>query len=197
MKNYLYARVLDFYNQFLNDNICVKEALILGKGQPKLLDQFFLELDEAVKMFNRYLAGNLAFDIDQTMLINANTLKTILDGKMEIPSPFAAFEDLLSDEKLKTAFIEEFHKFDFLVEIGNNNKLLASMLVASYRTYMLVKYPFLKEKNVQVASALEEMFAIMVLTGGNKRLFHATKHWIMDWKAEGFSQELADKIAKL
>lgn len=193
----LYTRLADFYNQYLGDNMCVKNAILLGREQPKLREELFLELDEAVEMFNMYLENKLVSEIAPEILINANTLKTILAGKMKLPVSRVLFEDLLSDGKLKTAFMDKFRNFEFLVEIGNTAKLLACILVVSYRTYMLVKYPFLQEKNVQVASTLEEMFAMMAINGEEKHLFRATKHWIMDWKNEGFSEELSDKVAKL
>lgn len=197
MDKILYTRLANFYNQYLNDNVCVKNAILLGEQQEHLREELFMELDEAVEMFNKYMEGKLVFDFDQTILINANTLKTILAGKMELPLAQTVFEDLLSDGKLQTAFIDEFRKFEFLVEISNTARLLACILVASYRTYMLVKYPYLKAKKAQVASALEEMFAIMTLSGKEKRMFRSTKHWIMDWKTEGFSEELSEKVANL
>lgn len=192
-----FTNIANFYHKFLDDNLYARDAILLAENQSKLVDQFFAELDEAIKLFNLYSKGRLTLDFDREILINTNKLITILDGKMELPVSQTTFEDLLSDKSLQKSFIREFQKFEFLVEIGNLNKLLANIIVASYRTYMLEKYPFLKRKNAQVASALEEMFAIMALQDKKIQLFRATKHWIMDWKIEGFSKRLADKIVNI
>ena len=75
--------------------------------------------------------------------------------------------------------------------------MAAAVTIASYRTWMLTIHPEWKENNAQVASALEEMLAREALNGNVTNIFKATKHWIMDWKEEGMSQKLAERLISL
>ena len=63
-----------------------------------------------------------------------------------------------------------------------------------YRCHLLTAIPFLRDNRAQISSTLEEMSALRFLLGEDNLHYHATRHWILDWEGEGFSQQLSEII---
>lgn len=183
-----------FLEKYLPATPTVSALIAMVKKDPKILENLLKELDMVIELFNK----SPQFGKE---LINATKLKKLM-GDKKLPSANSAGNDLFVDsmnknDKLFKDFLAEFSQFKFIQSMRNPQQLLGCLMVAIYRTYMLVKYPYLKERGAQVASALEEMFAIMAMKGQDTQLFQATKQWIADWEKEGFSPKLAQKTSRL
>ncbi len=158
--------------------------------QPEMMDVFLGELTAAVNRFNRIKRERITPNSDNLM---------VLLGDKDLPSPYLVFADLISGSKAKKNqdIFEEMKKFAFIKEKSGKVEMFGRILVALYRTYILRNMKGLRDQGAQVASTLEEMLALMAIEGFETHLFHATRHWIADWKREGFSKELAFKIKNL
>lgn len=182
-----------FLQNHLSKTQSVKRVLELLNGDKEILFTLLTELDMVISLFNH----SSQFE---KVLINANKLKKIL-GKKSLPDAYSVWDDLFfnslnENDRFFKGFLLEFFRFKFIESMKDPKQLLACLIVAIYRTYMLVKYPTLKENKAQVASSLEEMSAIMALENHKTEIFLATKHWILDWRGEGFSKELAQRIKR-
>lgn len=157
-----------------------------------LLNGLLTELEDAISLFNKFNSSQKIFD-NEEFLINAKYTKEVLSGK-KLPYAGELLSEIASGFKLKAEFEKEFSTFEFITEMTDYQQLLCCTVVAFYRTYMLVKEPDLKEKKVQIASTIEEMLTIMYLQKHDTYLFQGVKHWVLDYKAEGFSKDLANLI---
>lgn len=92
---------------------------------------------------------------------------------------------------------DKFAQFEFIDDMEPVSKLAAAGLVAAYRTYLLTTKPELEKRNVQVASTVEEMLAVIAIRGKVTALFRAIKPWIEDYKNEGFDRSLAEAVSDL
>ncbi len=91
----------------------------------------------------------------------------------------------------------EMQQFEFVKTMSSPQQLSAALFVAFYRIYVLVTRPHLRAKNVQIASTLEEMLAVLAINHLPTNLFFATRPWVLDYETEGFSQFLAELIKNL
>ncbi|MBI4990735.1 hypothetical protein HZB96_01420 [Candidatus Gottesmanbacteria bacterium] len=193
MKNKLQNRpqiILDLLEKNLGTHKEVVKAVEKIRENPEIIEALLGELNAAIYSFNRLK--------NESSIKNAQNLIGILK-EFDLPESSVILESLSKrkkSKKLKQLFIE-MSKFKFLDKKTSEVNLLSRILVALYRTYLLQNISGLREKGAQVASSLEEMLAVMAIKGFDTHLFQATKHWILDWKREGFSKELAEKIAKL
>ena len=175
----------DFFklaDEILGKRKHIKELIGFYQNNPAKVKLWLIELDEAIRLFN----GQSAFP---AYYINAVYLKKIY--KFPLPDT----NEVITGEKFFQATLEEMNSFEFFDDGWEIEKLAAACVVAFYRTFMLASQPDLKENKAQVASAIEEMLALMALEGKKTELFQAIKFWIEDWQKEGFSQELASKIS--
>lgn len=175
--------VIDFYN-----------------SNPHVLQLFLDELDQAIHLFHRYVQRNSTDKFPDVPCINADYLKLSLQGRL-LPSVLDIMADMSPDTDKTRQYIDQVLKnlndFVFIDTMNPVDKLAAILIVASYRTYILIAFPDLKDNQTQVASAIEEMLALMALNGQKTKLFEATKHWVIDYQNEGFSPKLANAIQKL
>jgi len=169
-------------------------------SNPQILQLLLDELDQAIHLFHRYAQKKSTDMLPNIPCINADYLKFSLHGRL-LPS----VRDIMADMKPDTPKIHEridqvlknLNDFTFIDTMNPVDKLAAALVVASYRTYLLCIFPDLKDNLAQVASAIEEMLALMALDRKKTKLFDATKHWIADYQNEGFSPKLANAIQKL
>lgn len=76
-------------------------------------------------------------------------------------------------------------------KIKNEQYLLVNFLILIYRTSLLNLNSTLRQNSVQISSTIEELAAQGVLKSGELSLIYkCTKHWIKDYKNEGFSKRL-------
>ena len=184
MKNLDTSSGIELFSQKLGHRKGIADAINYLKSNPNYLKQLFSEVELAVDKYNQFKFN--------PMLINAVHLKTITDtlpGALGIKKIF--------DSKYLDNFWDLMNEFSFIDEIWKPSDMAAAVTIASYRTWMLTIHPEWKEKKAQVASALEEMLAIEALNGNVTNIFRATKHWLLDWRGEGVSQELAERIENI
>ncbi len=184
MKNSDTSKWIEIFFQKLGHRRGISYAVNYLKFHPDYLSQLLSEIDLAVQKYNQ-------FDSDP-LFINSTYLKTITNVLPVIEDIRANF-----DSKYLEKFWVLMNKFTFIDEIWKPSDMAAAVTIASYRTWMLTIHPEWKENNAQVASALEEMLAREALNGNVTNIFKATKHWIMDWKEEGMSQKLAERLISL
>ena len=176
-------QILALIEKNLGGHLQVKQTIDRLRSNPEIFDILLAELNAAIHLFNRKK--------NESMLLNSQKLIGIL-GHKDLPD----CEDLLT-QKLPVALFKELNKLEFLDEKSDDYHFAGRLLIAVYRTFILQTYPILRKKGTQVASTIEEMLAILALKGFDTHLFQATKHWIKDWKREGFSKELALRIKNL
>lgn len=152
--------------------------------KPQFVKQLTNELDKAIEVFNK----KEFFPRD--IYINALHLEKTINN-LQTSSVIKITDNLHED------IVKELEGFEFINTMKPAKNLAAALLVATYRTYLLNSQPQLRQDNVQVASTIEEMLAFMAINGNNTQLFQATKHWIIDYKVEGFSKDLAGSIKNL
>ncbi|MBI1811770.1 MAG: hypothetical protein HYR78_07570, partial [Nitrospirae bacterium] len=157
-------------------------------------------LDQAIYLFHRYVQEKPTGKLHGIPCTNADYLKHSLRGR-RLPTVRDIMEDMKPDtpetRQRVDRLLKAINDFAFIDTMKPIENLAAALIVASYRTYVLQTFPDIKEQNAQVASALEEMLALMALNGQKTKLFEATKHWIADYQSEGFSPKLANAIQKL
>lgn len=169
-------------------------------SNPQILQLFLDELDQAIDLFHRYIQKKSTDNLLNVPCINADHLKLSLRGR-HLPSMRDIMTEMKTDTPITRQCVDQVLKnlndFAFIDTMKPIDKLAAALIIASYRTYVLCIFPDLKDNQAQVASALEEMLALMALNGQKTKLFDATKHWIADHQNEGFSPKLANAIQKL
>jgi hypothetical protein len=122
-------------------------------------------------------------------------LKQIYDG--ELPDYLETIRKLGENIGVKEKVFSHLRDSSYLDEvykISDPEYLLTNVLILVYRTYLLLTSPELKKKNAQISSTIEEMAVLLKLEGKESLVFEATKHWILNWREEGFSQDLAKLI---
>lgn len=135
---------------------------------PRMLQLFLDELDQAIYLFHRYVQKKPNGKLLGAPCINADYLKHALRGR-HLPT----IRDIMKDMKPDTPkareridqVINNLHDFAFIDTMKPTDKLAAALVIASYRTYILCTFPDLKNNHAQVASALEEMLALLALNG--------------------------------
>ena len=188
MKNI--KELLCLFQKYLGKKGIVGEATELGKENNEAFEILMAELNSSIKLFNR-LKNEQSDDINQS-LKNTKYLSTILKTQ-DLPP----LEQAINETVDSISIFDELAKFEFLRKMKSRNQLLGALMLAFYRTYILVKYPCLRENKAQVASTIEEMLSLLALRGFKTNLLAASKHWILDWKGEGFDKRLAIKIKNL
>jgi hypothetical protein len=182
---------LDLLQQYLSTHKEVAKTIEKIRENPEILEVLLAELNAAISEFNRLKNENL--------IKNTQKLMGILESD-NLPETAIVFTDILkgknAEKRLKKLFAE-MNRFKFLDDKTSEINLLGRILIALYRTYLLQNMSELRKKGAQVASSLEEMLALMALAGFDTHLFTATKHWILDWRKEGFSKELAEKLKRI
>ncbi|PIP51819.1 hypothetical protein COX59_04065 [Candidatus Beckwithbacteria bacterium CG_4_10_14_0_2_um_filter_47_25] len=174
----------DFFklaDEILGKRKHVKALIAFYKSYSDKVRLWVDELDQAISFFN----SQRSFPEE---CINAIYLKKILKDNLLL------VKDVGKENQYFRSTLEAMNSFGFFDDDWQLDKLAAACLVAFYRTFMLVSQPYLKDQKAQVASAIEEVLALMALEGKKTELFQAIKFWIEDWQKEGFSQELASKI---
>jgi len=181
-----------FQQEIINDILSktgklTNTSLMLKNIGTKNFDTYVKDINELINIFNTTTPNEIA--------INAIHLK----AKLKEPLPL--YENLLdllkNNSKLQDLVINEFNTSKYLNEvwnIQNHNRLYISLLILIYRTTMLNYYPYLKESDVQISSALEETAALAVINGNVNKVFDAAKIWLENWKDEGFSKDLYDLL---
>lgn len=194
-KNYFFKMI----GEHLSKNENIRRMLLLFARYPEVYDIYCTELDSALSLFSKFQFYPNRFSGDPQLLINANYLRQVLDGRKlnsmtDLENSICKWEE---NRKLWHLIFFELSEFDFLHYDYDVNKFSGAFFVAFYRTYVLNTCPDIREKNGQVASSVEEMLAILAIAGCKTQLFFATRHWLLDYEGEGFSPQLSKKILEI
>jgi|GEM_PF-2040724 len=152
----------------------------------KVIIQLVNEIEQSILIYN-----NLT---NTSLYVNCQHLKNLTS---KLPPYAVVLHTLTSDKKLFELVFNELSNstyFHDVYKISDPNHLLSNIMTLIYRGYMLHTYPELRVKGAQISSVLEEMSALRYLSGNDSLHFQATRHWILDWENEGFSEHLAMAI---
>lgn len=179
-------------NKYLSTRITADRLASLAP----LSDQTFLalvdDLDKSVDLYNSFPACLAQSPYHSDMFINARHLKSIYNQPIPIYSLILVHLHK-NPKDLNTAFSEmrDSTYFHHIYKIDKPEHLLANLMTLVYRCHLLGSIPTLRKNKAQISSTLEEMVTLRYLLGEDNLYFQSIRHWIMDWEAEGFSQELA------
>lgn len=165
------------------------------QNNPEFTFQIGQDVDKSVALFNIYRINNV-FN-NQELLKSSVYLKQII--KKNLPTVNELFDQILNNPNNKLLIeniLKEINNFDFIETLKPISACAGTLLLGSYRSAILVLYPYLKKKNVQIASSLEEMIALMDIKGEKTKLFGCLKSWYVNYKEEGFTKELSLIIGK-
>lgn len=167
---------------------------------PEILSIYEGELTAALDLYARLRQNPSGFVYQSELLINASYLLSNF-ASFELPSWKEILTRLIGHESdankdLLEEIFTEVGQFEFLDAMEDPHQLAGALLIAIYRTYTLVSFPFLRQGQAQIASTVEEMLAVFALEGWSTNLFRATSIWILDYEREGFARGLAQKIER-
>lgn len=196
----LHDHYIRFVDRYLGARENMANPLAYLRSTPEMIDVHIGELNAAINRFRRL--KNTGVTEYPDLLVNTEYLIDNLDTEDLPPWQEVANELISSTPESPSAnvhlvFEELRTSFEFIDIEDSSMKLLGTLFMALYRTYVLVTRPSLRAKRVQIASSLEEMLALLAIDGCHTQLFEAVKHWILDFENEGFSRELAHKVADL
>jgi len=198
--NALHDHYIRFIERYLGARENMFAALVYLRDTPEIIDIHIGELNAAVNRFERFRrVDGIQYP---GLLLNAEHLARNLESE-DLPLWQEVAHELVTNTPehpppdLHFTFEELRTSFEFIDQETSLLRLLGTLFMAFYRTYTLVTRPSLRSKGVQIASTLEEMLALLALDDCYTQLFEAVKHWILDFENEGFSEELARKVAAL
>jgi len=198
--NVLHDHYIGFLERYLGSRKNMLSPLTYLRDTPELIDVHAGELNAALGRFQRFRTADVAEN--RGLLLNSEFLAENM-GDEDLPLWQEVARELTSSTaedhstRLELVFLEVSSSFEFIDWMTSSLQLLGTLFIGFYRTYTLVTIPSLRSKGVQVASTLEEMLALLAFSGCHTQLFEAVKPWILDFRNEGFSEELARRVAAL
>ncbi|MCC7304565.1 hypothetical protein IT418_04110 [bacterium] len=171
--------------KFLKEKFDTSE--FLKHTSRKLIETIEIELNSAISLYNMKRTTEF-----KPYHRNAIELSNVLKADLPI------YKDIIHTKNLLDTVGKELHNepyFREVWEIENQEYLLCNLLLLIYRTSMLtINKSMLTNpdgsRKVQISSAIEEMIFEMKLNGTNSICYSAFKPWLVNWKEEGFSEEL-------
>lgn len=185
-----------FVTKYFNDFTSSVEVWDYMQDHPMFLQETAKEIDEAVEMFNTYRKSK-DNQIHNIPLQSSSYLKAIL--REDLPTTEKVIQMIYAsgDKEMVEKIMKDISGFDFIDTLKPVEHCVAALLLGSYRCGVRILYPYIAEKNAQVASSLEEMIGLMALEKRKTKLFDALRHWYKDYEAEGFSREFSEAVQKL
>ncbi|MBP9670695.1 hypothetical protein KBD75_04830 [Candidatus Woesebacteria bacterium] len=161
-----------------------------------VFQQITHDIQASVDLYNDVPQKLKDLGISLDTLINTIHLKTIY--KQALPSYQLVVSEIKNNKPLTHkifSVIRDSNYFQEVFQIENPSHLVANLMTLLYRGYVLARYPELIDAEAQISSVLEEMSATRYILGQDSIHFQATRHWMLDWEGEGFSQELCRLIS--
>lgn len=159
----------------------------------KKIDQQYC--DKIVEEISRFIDQyNSATDLDP-MYINSVHLKSILS--QPLPPYVQIIHQLFQDQNSLSVVIKEIKESPYfydIYQVTNSLHFFTNFMILLYRNSLLNLRPELRVKEAQISSTIEEMACLDYLRGHDSLLFQAIKEWVIEWKREGFSEELGSLI---
>lgn len=198
MTNPALRAYLSLCEQYLGGYQNVNSMIDFLNRNPYMFTIYCGELDAALMMFSVFQQSPNTFSERAEVLVNSSFLVNLLSGDslppwQVIDSKLKSYIKGKNSSLWKTVF-GELAKFEFLAWMDEPRKISGAFFIAVYRTYVLTTMKNIRKGNGQVASSVEEMLATMALQKCPTQLFNSIKHWILDYKTEGFSAALAEKV---
>jgi hypothetical protein len=159
-----------------------KNILVSLEPEEELFNEILSDMDRCIERFNKH-------NFDFKVYVNSFYTYSIL--KKKLPDTEKIFRLLYEDLKLKDRVRSELVNskyFNEVWKITNAPYLFINILVLLYRTTVLFQVKELKLGSAQVSSTIEEMALLLKIEGEKNKVFEATKHWLVNWKSEGFSE---------
>lgn len=187
---------IELINEHLGENENIQQMLRYLTKYPEIYDIYCAELESALSLFSKLQCNPHEFPGESDILINARYLQQILNGdkllsRTELEGDIKKWRD---EKKLWELIFSELSGFEFVNQEIEPNIFSGEFFVAFYRTCTLIKYPYIREKNGQVASSVEEMLAVFAIAGCQTQLYLSTRHWLLDYQNEGFSPLLSKRL---
>jgi hypothetical protein len=180
-------------DKYLFDKPLVLDALNYLVKNANLLQELQEDLDQAIRLFNKFINSEKICEYEE-VLINSIRTRELIGIKL-LPSTDVLLNEINKNGfELEKSFFEVFLKFNFINTMTDINRLARVLPIACYRTYLLVRNPEFKIKDIQIASTLEEMLGVMYLSGTDTTLFQAIKPWILDLDKVDFSEQFVSLI---
>jgi hypothetical protein len=188
---------VSFIKEYLGNINNIEKMLCYLLYFPEVIGIYQAELISALSLFSRYKRNEFRYPQVDELCINAKYLSNLLSIN-DLPSLYTIQKQFRLKKKsfALREVGDKLNDFDFIRTMQEPSQLSAALFLGFYRTYSLVTMPNLKIMGAQVASSLEEMLAILAIEGCPTQLFLATHHWILDYKSEGFSEILAERLIK-
>ena len=199
-KNYSdnYQEIIELFRKNLSDYPKIVEVCKYFLFHPDLLHEYITTIDKAIFTYHHFQRPT---NDKEELYTNAVYLKE-LNPMFILPDSCDVFEDIFvlpNKERFINNFFEDFRKMDNtnFFQTTETVALSGTLFIGAYRTYLRVRNPWIIKENVQVASIIEEMLALMALNGEKTTLFSTIKFWMMMHQEEGFSEGLASKVTNL
>lgn len=190
-----HSQFVKLVENYLPARLSPQQISSLSTLSKEIFTKIITDIDSSIDLYNHY-PECLPTDLSTDLFLNTNHLKTLLGV---LPSYSSVLEALsLSNDNIDIAFGEmrDSTYFHHIYEITKPEHLLANLMTLVYRCHLLSSNPKLRKGDAQISSTLEEMSSLRFLLGEDNLHFQATRHWILDWQEEGFSQKLAEIITK-
>ena len=160
-----------------------------------LFSQLSQDLDHAIILYNSFPNCLKNSSVTPSFFINTIYIKSIFPGAFPLfTSVLAHLQNHPADLEIVFSEMRTSTYFHHIYELDKPEYLLANLMTLVYRCHLLTAIPFLRDNRAQISSTLEEMSALRFLLGEDNLHYHATRHWILDWEGEGFSQQLSEII---
>lgn len=181
--------------RYFSDRPDILEVWQFIRSNPNFTAEILKNIDEAITLFNAYKHEN-SIDPNNIPLRSAVYLKEILQEDLpSVEMLVMLIKD--QDQKVIQTMIDYIKDFGFIKTLRPMENCAGTLLLGSYRCAMRAIYPYIKGKNGQVSSSLEEMVALMAIHGQGTKLFDAVRYWYKDYEEEGFTKELSEAVSKL
>lgn len=191
MNTWFLSKIIDY----LSGRLSGTQISDLSKLNVEIFSQLAKEIQVAIDNYNNFPQSISHLDLSPGIFINALHTKKI--WVQPLPDFVSILKAHQSDTTLTDQVFSEHRDssyFQVIYQLDDPRHELANLMVQFYRTSLLLLYPGLRSGGVQISSTIEEMAALNYLSGSDTLLFHATKHWLIDWQGEGFSQQLSKLI---
>lgn len=191
-------KLLDLIEKYLSEKGRVKEAVHEMRGEVDWLSGVQSEIEAMIELINSYYQNEKNITISHELLVNSIHLKEMMNEIL--PRFDQVINEILIDNKIQRKVFFELRDstyFNEVYQISNSYHIIINLLILCYRTTLLFQNPLFKMNNVQISSSIEEMACVLMLEGKDTELFQATKHWIINWEEEEFSEKLASLISDM
>lgn len=180
------------FAKYLSSRISPTRLDSLKSLSDNLFSQLSQDIDRAIMLYNSFPHCLKNSSISPSLFINTIHLKSIFPESLPLfTSTLVHLQKNPADLEIVFSEMRDSTYFHHIYEIDKPEYLLANLMTLVYRCHSLISTPTLRAQKAQISSTLEEMSALRHLLGEDSLHHRATRHWILDWKEEGFSQELA------